>query len=741
MNTSTLRKVILTAIIATMSLPFALIAQVTHTVTFNVSDFSFTKKDSFDVVSGRGLLMSREIGAPTLPFKTINLIVPPGVSVDSAVITNESQEAVSGNFVIYPAQTPIVTSENGKNNEFGSPDPAIYNSPGPYPASPVQIIGTDFFDGATRVAHLRVYPFVYYPSKGSLSMLTQISFTLKFGPSTNTTIHVMRRSKIAQDAYNEALRALVDNPEDISSYQVVPDSIYTDNPVSISPSLVQPDLPPPFPVPGPLTIITSSALAPYLTSFVNQKAADGITAKVVTTAQIYANFSTGDNISNPGIHDQAGDIRQFLLFAYQQGCTWVLIVGDNTVVPVRDVPDPYYQYAGEMVPTDLYYSDLIGNWSPGNLNPNLTPELFVGRLPFSSSGDVSGWTNKLIQYETNPFPGNSGDVTKVLWSVSDEMEDDGETQPVSAIFPSSFQQTFIEEEPSGGAANPTTPTGQEIIAVLNTGFGFYSMDHHGSPAHVAVRTDGYNGYPKYGVFSYDSYSASDYFSEPLNGFDKTVNNCTLLYSIACDVAAYDSASKIEGVQGVDCMAKAWLRVPGGGPAFLGNTREGLVSWSSGLEECFLQQIFSGNTRVGEAEADSKSAYNFTYLAEVHNLFGDPSMIMWTSVPSGVNSRVAQPLAKVDRVAADIPKAFELSQNYPNPFNPSTVIDYGLPVDSRVSLKVYDMLGREIVTLVDADQSAGHHEARFDGTKLSSGVYLYRLKANNFVSIKKMLILK
>lgn len=74
----------------------------------------------------------------------------------------------------------------------------------------------------------------------------------------------------------------------------------------------------------------------------------------------------------------------------------------------------------------------------------------------------------------------------------------------------------------------------------------------------------------------------------------------------------------------------------------------------------------------------------------------------------------------------IPHNFALEGNYPNPFNPLTIIRYSLPLDSRVTLKLYDALGREISTLVDGEERAGWHEVHLDAAKLSSGIYFYRL---------------
>lgn len=88
-----------------------------------------------------------------------------------------------------------------------------------------------------------------------------------------------------------------------------------------------------------------------------------------------------------------------------------------------------------------------------------------------------------------------------------------------------------------------------------------------------------------------------------------------------------------------------------------------------------------------------------------------------------------------------PTQFVLDQNYPNPFNPSTTIRYSLPAMSHVVLKIYNIIGQEVATLVDASQSAGNYAVSFNASKLSSGVYFYKLESATFTSIKKMMLLK
>lgn len=90
---------------------------------------------------------------------------------------------------------------------------------------------------------------------------------------------------------------------------------------------------------------------------------------------------------------------------------------------------------------------------------------------------------------------------------------------------------------------------------------------------------------------------------------------------------------------------------------------------------------------------------------------------------------------------EIAQNVQLNQNYPNPFNPTTVIGYQLPESSDVTLEVFDMLGRSVAVLVDGRQSAGSHQAEFDASNLSSGVYLYRLSAGQTVQTRQMVLVK
>ena len=96
---------------------------------------------------------------------------------------------------------------------------------------------------------------------------------------------------------------------------------------------------------------------------------------------------------------------------------------------------------------------------------------------------------------------------------------------------------------------------------------------------------------------------------------------------------------------------------------------------------------------------------------------------------------------VRELGGEKPAAFALEQNYPNPFNPSTLIRYSLPSTEQVSLKVFDMLGREVAVLVNARQAAGRYEVSFNAMNLPSGLYFYRLQAGSYSETRKMMLIR
>jgi hypothetical protein len=116
---------------------------------------------------------------------------------------------------------------------------------------------------------------------------------------------------------------------------------------------------------------------------------------------------------------------------------------------------------------------------------------------------------------------------------------------------------------------------------------------------------------------------------------------------------------------------------------------------------------------------------FTFAVERGAPIKEPATLTFrVSIPNG------QSWSKEMTVVVSPPERFELFQNYPNPFNPATTISYQLRADSKVSLKIYNLLGQEVSTLMDADQVAGFHQETWNASSIASGTYIYRLVAKD-----------
>lgn len=209
--------------------------------------------------------------------------------------------------------------------------------------------------------------------------------------------------------------------------------------------------------------------------------------------------------------------------------------------------------------------------------------------------------------------------------------------------------------------------------------------------------------------------------------------------------------------GVERPALQWLRtylsryllqpVPISPVGTTGTLRNPLIKWHSSIAaSSYSLQIANDNMfstvvldstvsdtllQVPVLNANTKYYWHVSALnaSDTGNYSAPVSFTTGDSIATGV------------REFEGVPTEFKLSQNYPNPFNPVTVISYQLPVTSSISLKVYNLLGQEVATLFEGIRQPGNYKAILDGSRLASGIYLYRLSANNFVETKKLVLLK
>jgi hypothetical protein len=184
-----------------------------------------------------------------------------------------------------------------------------------------------------------------------------------------------------------------------------------------------------------------------------------------------------------------------------------------------------------------------------------------------------------------------------------------------------------------------------------------------------------------------------------------------------------------------------------------STNNGSNWTQSGLTNKWVNSIvgIGGNLFAETKDSIYLSTNNGTNWTAVSNSLANPYLncisVSGTDLLVGTNDGgiwrrpLSEMITGVEDKTNVLPKNFSLSQNYPNPFNPTTTIHYSVPKTSFVTIKVYDMLGKEIATLVNQEKSAGNYTVQFNGSNLSSGIYFYRMRSGNFVETKKLLLLK
>jgi len=154
----------------------------------------------------------------------------------------------------------------------------------------------------------------------------------------------------------------------------------------------------------------------------------------------------------------------------------------------------------------------------------------------------------------------------------------------------------------------------------------------------------------------------------------------------------------------------------------------------------MHPLSSTSVPTGAMSFHQPSGSVFTYPVTVAGSYNYRCDVHYSLGMIGSFTASAATGIKNDR-ASFRPQAFSLGQNYPNPLNPSTVISYQIGATSHVTLKVYNVLGEEVTTLVNKTEDPGKYSVRFDGSKLPSGVYFYRMDAGNFIAVEKLVLMK
>jgi len=297
-------------------------------------------------------------GYPELPYKIVRLLIPAGETVTSVKIESYQSQPISGDYNIYPIQPPQLTGET-EDTGFVAPNPLIYDDSKAFPGRLYEIAGDGYMAGY-HLLTLRIYPVQYSPKLKKITLYTDIQLKINTASGGQTAVPVYQRNEARQKEIEAVILSQVDNPEVLSLS--LPQIKLASAGISKSGVLVQPlkstGLPSSESMPVDYIIITNENLKSAFEPLAAWKTQKGIATQVKTVEWI------GQNYSGCDLQEK---IRNFVKEAYSYwGTSYVLLAGVQSINPVRygiNSDGGWYISLGPVIPADLYYSALEGNWN------------------------------------------------------------------------------------------------------------------------------------------------------------------------------------------------------------------------------------------------------------------------------------------------------------------------------------------------------------------------------------------
>jgi hypothetical protein len=384
-------------------------------------------------------------------------------------------------------------------------------------------------------------------------------------------------------------------------------------------------------------IITADSLVDEFEPLSRWKMQLGYASSIVTTQQILAEY--------PGADSQE-KIRNFLIDSYSNGTRWVLLGGDETIIPVR-----YACHVDRSAPLtldyqqicDLYYGDIDGIWDvdgdgifgePTHDSPDRTPELMIGRALVSTAEQARAFAEKTVRYELDPAPADSSFTSNVLIASSDQMRDYmqvGQAEMIAQRLPADLEIDIetLAEAPTGVDGTPSSPSGSAFIDALSAGANLTFVLCHGAVDGFVTQASYYNQWPKSFVFTRNEAPVGHGTINDLSNSGRY----GIVYSIGCSNGAFDMDSPpFENTY--PCVAEKFISDSArGAAAFIGYSRWGWVASSYRLAIDFNEYLFGFDNRLAPANNYSKlNNPSYVDLAYGLNVYGDPALRVWTSMP-------------------------------------------------------------------------------------------------------------
>ncbi len=569
-----------------------------------------TRMDGWSHLHLEGARIAGETGRPLLPVFPVKLLLPPGEIAASVSVIFMEEEILSGKHILAPAQACRPLSYAGDSEWFI--DQELYQRRTPYPESRNHTVRTHFLNGS-GIALSYFTPVRYYPADSVVSWFKKVKVVIATQPDPNSREHLQNFYPAVSK--RNLLESMVQNPEMAG--------VYYSGRENRSPGY-------------DYLILTSSQFAAEFDTLALFYLPRGIKTEIHTKEQISATMAGSD------LQEK---IRNFIIQEYQnEGIQYVLIGGDAEIMPYRgfycQVLSGGSYYTDNGIPADLYYSALDGNWNTDGDNlwgePNeddLFPELGVGRMPFSDSGDLQNMLHKTMRYQSDPV---EGELTRPLLA--------GEhlyNNPLT--WGSDYMRMLVGLRTVHGYTTRGIPpahprdtlydttgyswTKSVLMARINAGRPW--VHHTGHASQITVM--------KMNIYDITSQNFAQ-----ANGVD---HSFPVVYTHGCDCGAFDAS---------DCIGERMVTIDNFAAAFIGNSRYGWFNEgttdgpSQHLHREFMDALYRDSLfHLGSAHMKSKSeTAPFVEMGEWepgatrwcfydNNLLGDPLMAAWTDEPAQI----------------------------------------------------------------------------------------------------------
>jgi len=568
-----------------------------------------------------GLRSMGDPGKPVLPVKAVYILLPPGQKITGIEVQTPQRHILPGSFRIRPGQSQIPLSSS-ENWQLTPADEKIYSSSKPFPIELHHLVGVWSLCGY-RIAVVNLYPVEYIPLTGSISYFPTMELHMQTTESSEILSETQRMLR-SPDLLAQRLADLVQNPEQIDGYRSL--NLSQDSPKG---ALVDPSETYSY------VIITNQDLEPIFQTLADFKTQRGQRARVVTVEDISTSYTGGD------LPEQ---IRDFILDAYLGWqSNYVLLGGDDEIIPHRGLYGQAFGYTDVDIPSDLYFGALDGNWNsdgdqfwgePGE--GDLLPEVSVGRAPVDEQDEALYFVAKNIQYQQAPVLEQTTEALMAgekLWDIpltygadyKDEIRFGATTNSCTTVgFPPNFAVNTMYDRDLGFPWS-----GGSLMNLINN--GLHLINHVGhTMVSRALRL-----------------TADQVLGDLTN--DGVNSGYLIIFSQGCYAASFDNRMP-SGDYSDDCVAEAFVAGLHGAVAFVGNTRYG---WASGgdtdgasqyLDRQFFDALFGEEIyRLGLVNDDSKidnlwaldyEGIRWCYYEQT--LLGDPALDVWTKFPEDLS---------------------------------------------------------------------------------------------------------